>query len=129
MNSSSVPQRTTVRKKKPNRKLKKRGFFRTLSRLFLFFIILLMAATGWLYLAPSAQSFRYTLADTLISTQHRYLAKYIIGEVELKNRVTEYNTRFAHMGDEKDTHSIKVTPVEQAKPLVEIEKAVGIKGL
>ncbi len=125
MNSSSLPQRATVRKKKPNRKRKKRGFFRTLSRIFLFFIILLFAAAGWLYFAPSAQSFRYTIADTLITTQHRYLAKYIIGDAELKNRVTEYNTRFVHMGDEKDTHSIKVTPEEQAKPLVEIENISG----
>ncbi|WP_379152634.1 phosphodiester glycosidase family protein [Paenibacillus sp. sgz5001063] len=124
--SSSLPQRNTVRKKKPVRKRKKKSFFRTLSRLFLFFIILLIAGGAWLYFAPSARNTRYLIADTLITTQHRYMAKYIIGEDELKERVTEYNLRFQHMGDEKDTHVIKEpTAEEQDKPLVEIDKVSG----
>ena len=114
MNSSSLPQRATVRKKKPVRKRKKKGFFRTLSKVFLFFVILLLAGGGWLYFAPSAENLRYTIADTLITTQHRHWAKYIIGEEELKARVAEYNNRFEHMGDEKDTHAIQ-TPSEEVK--------------
>ncbi|MBW4080725.1 phosphodiester glycosidase family protein [Paenibacillus sp. S150] len=127
MNSSSLPQRSTVRKKKkPVRKRKKKSFFRTLSRVFLFCIFLLLAAGGWLYFAPSAQNTRYLIADTLITTQHRYMAKYIIGEDELEDRVTEYNQRFQHMGDEKDTHVIEEPAAEeQVKPLVEIEKVAG----
>ena len=91
------------------------------------FILLLIAGGGWFYFAPSAHNLRYLLADTLITTQHRYLAKYIIGEDELKNRVAEYNKHFVQMGDEKDTHTI-ATPapeVEAEKPLVEIEKVSG----
>ncbi|QQZ59714.1 phosphodiester glycosidase family protein [Paenibacillus sonchi] len=126
MNSSSLPQRSTVRKKKPVRKRKKKSFFRTLFRVFLFGIFLLLAAGGWLYFAPSAQNTRYLIADTLITTQHRYMAKYIIGEEELKERVTAYNQRFEHMGDEKDTHVIKEPAAEeQNKPLVEVEKVSG----
>ncbi|MHA6532042.1 phosphodiester glycosidase family protein [Paenibacillus sp. BAC0078] len=125
MNSSSLPERSTVRKKKPVRKRKKKSFFRRLTRVFLFFVFLLLVGAGWLYFAPSAKNTRYLIADTLITTQHRYLAKYIIGEDELKNRVAEYNQRFDHMGDEKDTHKIERTAEEAAKPLVEIEKVTG----
>ncbi|WP_019911125.1 phosphodiester glycosidase family protein [Paenibacillus sp. HW567] len=125
MNSSSLPERSTVRKKKPVRKRKKKSFFRRLTRVFLFFIFLLLVGAGWLYFAPSAKNTRYLIADTLITTQHRYLAKYIIGEDELKNRVAEYNQKFDHMGDERDTHKIERTPEEAAKPLVEIEKVTG----
>lgn len=128
MNSSSLPQRNTVhRKKKPVRKRKKKSFLRTLSKLFLLFILLLVAAGSWLYFAPSAHNLKYLMADTLITTQHRYMAKYIIGEDELKERVTDYNERFVHMGDELDTHTIEQPPVEveQPKPLVEIEEVSG----
>ena len=126
MNSSSLPQRNTVRKKKkPARKRKKRGFFRTLFRIFLVCLFLLVAAGGWLYLAPSAENTRYLIADTLITTQHRYMAKYIIGEDELNNRVAEYNKRFQEMGDEVDTHNIAPEPIVEDKPLVEIEKVTG----
>lgn len=127
MNSSSLPQRSTVRKKKkPARKRKKRGFFRTVFRVFMFCLILMIIAGGWLYLAPSAQNTRYLIADTLITTQHRYMAKYIIGEDELKNRVSEYTERFQEMGNEVDTHVIEPEPVvPEDKPLVEIEKVTG----
>ncbi|MNB99257.1 hypothetical protein D3C75_465360 [compost metagenome] len=96
---------------------------------------MLTIGMGWLYFAPSANNFRYLIADTLITTQHRYMAKYIIGEDELKNRVAEYNQRFDNMGDELDTHTIAApnpeadadSDVEAAavKPLVEIEKVTG----
>ncbi|WP_249902244.1 phosphodiester glycosidase family protein [Paenibacillus sp. PK3_47] len=99
-----------------------------LSRVILFCMLLLLAGGAWLYLAPSGASTRYLIADTLITTQHRYMAKYIIGEEELKHRVTEYNQRFVQMGDEKDTHTIEQPPAAEAeaeKPLVEIEKVTG----
>jgi exopolysaccharide biosynthesis protein len=94
----------------------------------MFCLILLIVAGGWLYLAPSAQNTRYLIADTLITTQHRYMAKYIIGEDELKNRVSEYTERFQEMGNEVDTHVIEPDPVveeDKDKPLVEIEKVNG----
>lgn len=129
MNSSSLPQRSAVhRKKKPARKRKKKSIFRTLSKVILFCMLLMVACAGWLYFAPSAHNLRYLIADTLITTQHRYMAKYIIGEDQLKNRVTEYNERFVHMGDELDTHTIEQPPVEVVeipKPLVEIAEVSG----
>lgn len=126
MNSSSLPQRSTVsKKKKPVRKRRKKSFFRMLSRMFMVFMLFLIAAGSWLYFAPSARNLRYLIADTLITTQHRYMAKYIIGEAELKERVTEYNQRFQQMGDEKDTHAIEQAPEVTDKPLVEIEEVKG----
>ncbi len=97
----------------------------------MFCLLLLTIGMGWLYFAPSASNFRYLIADTLITTQHRYMAKYIIGEDELKSRVAEYNQRFDNMGDEVDTHTIATPPPKDndeapaEKPLVEIEKVSG----
>ncbi|MEK3944005.1 phosphodiester glycosidase family protein [Paenibacillus sp. FSL H3-0310] len=129
MSTSSLPQRSNARNKKPVKKpikkRKKRSFFRTLSKVFLFCLFLMIAAGGWLYFAPSAQNLRYTIADTLITTQHRYMAKYIIGEDQLKDRVTEYTARFEEMGDEIDTHTIAPEPEVVEKPLVEIENVSG----
>lgn len=134
MSTSSLPQRSSARKKKPvKKKRKKASFLRRLTRVFMFFLLLLTIGMGWLYFAPSANNFRYLIADTLITTQHRYMAKYIIGEDELKSRVAEYNQRFDNMGDEVDTHTIATpAPVADAdteaaaeKPLVEIEKVSG----
>ncbi len=127
---SSLPQRSTVRRKKkpaPKPKRKKRGFFRTLFRVFMFCIILLIAAGGWLYFAPSAKNTRFLIADTLITTQHRHWAKYIIGEDELKHRVSDYTKRFEEMGDEVDTHEIEPEPetVVVNKPLVQVEEVTG----
>ncbi|ASA21428.1 phosphodiester glycosidase family protein [Paenibacillus donghaensis] len=137
MNSSSLPQRSNARTNKKTRKRKRTSFLRKLSRLFLVLVILIIAGGSWFYLAPSARNFRYTVADTLITTQHRHWAKYIIGEDELKTRVAEYSDRFSHMGDEKDTHVIEPPPItddegagdtqdeQQPKPLVEIEQVSG----
>ncbi|OAB44329.1 phosphodiester glycosidase family protein [Paenibacillus glacialis] len=126
MNPSSLPRRSTVhQQKKITKKRKKKGFIYVMNRVFLGVFMLLIVAGIWLYFAPSAQNIRYLIADTFITTQHRYLAKYIIGEDELKTRVTEYNTRFEHMGDEIDTHDIQPIVQEEKKPLVEIEKITG----
>ncbi|AIQ52675.1 phosphodiester glycosidase family protein [Paenibacillus sp. FSL R7-0331] len=136
MSTSSYPQRNGARKKKPvKKKRKKVSFLRRLTRVFMFCLFMLTIGMGWLYFAPSANNFRYLIADTLITTQHRYMAKYIIGEDELKNRVAEYNQRFDNMGDELDTHTIAAPNPEAdadsdaeaaaVKPLVEIEKVTG----
>lgn len=126
MSPSSLPERSTTRNQKKPKKRKKRSFLRTLSRIFIFCLILLLAGSGWFYFAPSAKDLRYTIADTLITTQHRYLAKYIIGEDELKARVAEYNKEFEQMGDEKDTHTITAETAEvKGKPLIEIENVSG----
>jgi exopolysaccharide biosynthesis protein len=125
VSTSSLPQHSKARKKKATKKRKKRGFFRTLSKVLLTGLILILGGGAWLLYAPSAKNLRYTIADTLITTQHRYLAKYIIGEEELKERVSEYTERFEEMGDEKDTHTIAPEPEVIEKPLVEIENITG----
>ncbi|AIQ47105.1 exopolysaccharide biosynthesis protein [Paenibacillus sp. FSL R7-0273] len=135
MSTSASPRRQGAQKKKAvKKKRRKVSFLRKLARGFMFCLLLLTIGMGWLYFAPSALNFRYLIADTLITTQHRYMAKYIIGEEELKNRVAEYNQRFIHMGDEVDTHTITAPVTEAAaeaaevkdeKPLVEIEQVSG----
>nr|WP_245996046.1 phosphodiester glycosidase family protein [Paenibacillus taihuensis] len=98
-----------------------------------------IAGMIWMFITPSGNNFRYLIADTIITTKHRYLAKYIIGQTELDKRVKAYQNRFDAMGEERDTHEIHPTPTEgsgeqtstnnseavQEKPLVEIEKISG----
>lgn len=78
----------------------------------------------------SGEEFRYRIADTLITTQHRHWAKYIIGQDELDKRVAEYQARFEQMGEETDHHTIQtpaipVAAVQEEQPLIEIEEVSG----
>ncbi|MCJ8013416.1 phosphodiester glycosidase family protein [Paenibacillus sp. KQZ6P-2] len=137
MEHTPLPKRSTVRQqnktpsvKHKNRKKRKKGFGWFVSRLTLTLLIVFILGAGWLFLTPSGNEYRFLAADTLITTQHRYLAKYIIGQAELDRRVAEYNKRFESMGEEKDTHQIKLPASEQTsseakKPLVEIEEISG----
>ncbi|GGD74250.1 exopolysaccharide biosynthesis protein [Paenibacillus nasutitermitis] len=92
-----------------------------------------IAGLGWLFLTESGNNFRFLMADTLITTQHRHWAKYIIGQEALDQRVKEYQNRFNEMGEERDSHTIKLPAAEvaeesaadQEKQLVEIEKVSG----
>lgn len=142
MEQASLPKRSSVRNQRSapkgtkKRKKKKGGFLRFSIRLFWSLVLVGAAAAAWLFLTVSGNHFRYLIADTLITTQHRYLAKYIIGQDELNKRVAEYNKRFEAMGVEKDTHQIKL-PVQtqtasaeagkemEKPPLVEIEEVSG----
>ncbi|WP_223067056.1 phosphodiester glycosidase family protein [Paenibacillus caui] len=128
MAQATLPKRQEARAGMKRRKKKKRSLFRLLYRTLL--LIILMGAIGacWLFFTDSGNNFRYLVADTLITTQHRKWAKYIIGEDGLKKRVAEYNQEFEQMGMEKDTHTIQM-PVsdqsEEQKPLVEIDTISG----
>ncbi|MBW7477049.1 phosphodiester glycosidase family protein [Paenibacillus oenotherae] len=105
--------------------------------LYLLTIVMLTGtlALGWLLLTPSGTNFRYLMADTLITTQHRHWAKYIIGQEALDRRVAEYKKSFEAMGDERDTHVIHLPEADpshaggedeaQEKPLVEIKPISG----
>nr|WP_225446517.1 phosphodiester glycosidase family protein [Paenibacillus rhizovicinus] len=109
-----------------------------------FGVLLLLGASGgvWLFLTPSGNTFRYVLADSIIATQHRKWAKYIIGQQALDTRVQAYQKKFDAMGEERDTHEIHPAGVaspsdpsaengvaddrpSQEKPLVEIEPISG----
>lgn len=101
--------------------------------LFLLGFISGLLFTGWFYLTPWGTDFRYMVADSLITTQHRHWAKYIIGETALKERVAAYANQFEKMGEERDTHTIRLPaqPGQQQqeeaeqKPLTSIEPVDG----
>jgi exopolysaccharide biosynthesis protein len=100
--------------------------------LFLTGVVVLGLFAGWFYLTPSGKEFRYMAADTLITTQHRAWAKYIIGEKGLKDRVAAYTQQFEQMGEEPDTHTIPVlsdngdaSSTEDDLPLTSVEAVDG----
>ncbi|MNO47115.1 hypothetical protein D3C76_374210 [compost metagenome] len=139
---SSLPSRTSVnRGKKPGksnntrnngkrRKPRKRTFSENVAR-FMIVMMLLASFMGiWLFFTPSGNNLRFLMADTLITTQHRHWAKYIIGQTELDKRVAEYQAQFEEMGTERDTHTIQtpsssIEESEKEKPLIEIEEVSG----
>lgn len=137
---SSLPSRSTVRKnqgqqkrntsRKPRRR-KKGVFLQFIGRLIVTFMVIGVLAALWLFLTPSGNSMRYLMADTLITTQHRHWAKYIIGQAELDKRVAAYQAQFDAMGTEEDTSTIHLPNgedeqgAEEDKPLIEIEEVSG----
>ncbi|ANS76880.1 exopolysaccharide biosynthesis protein [Paenibacillus yonginensis] len=128
MAQTALPKRQESRAGRNRKKRKKKfGFFRFVYRTVILFLILGIIGVCWLFFTKSGENFRYLAADTLITTQHRQWAKYVIGEDELKKRVAEYTQQFEQMGTEKDTHTISIpTPVKaEHKPLVQIEEISG----
>ncbi|UUZ95573.1 phosphodiester glycosidase family protein [Paenibacillus sp. P25] len=65
------------------------------------------------------------LADTLITTQHRDYAKYLIGEDELNRRVDAYLKQFDEMGMVEDDHQVNVK--NHRDNSVEVEPITGKK--
>ncbi|MEF2966190.1 phosphodiester glycosidase family protein [Paenibacillus sp. M1] len=135
MNSATLPSRSSVRrgkgtnKRKRAKKRRKGGFIRFVGRLIVVLMAMGTLAGIWLFFTPSGNNVRFLMADTLITTQHRHWAKYIIGQAELDKRVAAYQAQFDEMGTEKDTHTITLpAPQEEAeeeKPLIEIEEVSG----
>ncbi|REK68282.1 MAG: exopolysaccharide biosynthesis protein [Cohnella sp.] len=110
------------------------GFWRAIGRLFVLGMVLAALSAAWLFLTPSGTALRYRAADTLITTQHRHWAKYIIGEKGLRERVAAYAAKFEQMGEERDTHVIRppaengdANPGEnvETKPLTQVEEVDG----
>jgi exopolysaccharide biosynthesis protein len=101
------------RKKAPKRRKK------TFRRLFAGLLFLMLGAAGWFYLTPSGSNLRYMMADTLITSQHRNWAKYLIGQSELQQRVANYFKEFDAMAKVKDNHNINLP--SHASTSVEIE--------
>ncbi|MCY7486831.1 phosphodiester glycosidase family protein [Paenibacillus alvei] len=135
-NMRALPPRNVVRtshrtnnpKQGKQKKLKKkRSVWRIFRIVAAIFLLVGSLGAGWLFLTPSGTEMRFLIADTLITTQHRHWAKYIIGQAELDKRVQEYWARFERMGDEKSTIDInKPSVAEQAKkPLVEYKEVSG----
>ncbi|WP_375295579.1 phosphodiester glycosidase family protein [Paenibacillus doosanensis] len=115
----SVQTSVGKRKRKAVRRRKRRGFLYAL-------IVLLgvgLGGVGWFYLTASGSTLRYMAADTLITTQHRQWAKYLIGQAELDRRVADYEKRFDEMAQVKDQHNIDLAA--QASKQVEVEQVEG----
>jgi exopolysaccharide biosynthesis protein len=72
---------------------------------FLFFFVLMFSV--WFYLTSWGTNLRYLMADTLITTQHRDWAKYLIGSEELQQRVDDYWKQFDEMGDTPDERIVQ----------------------
>jgi exopolysaccharide biosynthesis protein len=107
----------TIDRKTPKR------WKRRLARLSALLVILMLGAGGWFYFTPSGSDLRYMLADTLITSQHRYMAKYLIGQSELDRRVAAYYKEFDAMAQVKDYH--KVNLPSHASNSVETESISG----
>jgi exopolysaccharide biosynthesis protein len=102
---------------------KKRSLLKKFSIVALLGIFIITSGfLGWLYFLPSGTSLRFMLADTLITTQHRDWAKYLIGQAELNRRVNEYTARFDSMEQVKDNHQVQVAAKpQQAADKLEVE--------
>ncbi|TVY01333.1 phosphodiester glycosidase family protein [Cohnella terricola] len=124
--TTATPRRT---KKKPARR--NRSFLWQLFKiLFVTGFAFVTVFAGWFYLTPSGKVYRYMLADSLITTQHREWAKYVIGEKALRERVAQYVKQFEDMGEERDTHTIPAngegdTGDEGQEKLTSIEEVDG----
>ncbi|MFD0678068.1 MULTISPECIES: phosphodiester glycosidase family protein [unclassified Paenibacillus] len=96
-------------------------------------VLLLMGMifSFWFFMTNSGSNLRFLMADTLITTQHRHWAAYLIGQEELERRVNRYWQQFDNFAEVKDQQLVHVSkpdnsvkPVEK-KPLVEIEPISG----
>ncbi|AFC28748.1 hypothetical protein PM3016_1840 [Paenibacillus mucilaginosus 3016] len=98
-------------------------FFYTLTALFL----LGSAGSLWFFLTSSGTEVRMLMADTLITTQHRHWAKYLIGTEELDKRVSRYMAKFDDYSVAKDQGLVRVEAVETTAPAAEAKPAVSIE--
>lgn len=121
------PRKERHTSKRSNRRL----FFSVLVGVLLAGILFL----AWFYWMPSGTHFRNMMVDTLITTQHRHWAKYLVGQKELERRVNQYLEQFeqyaaqpvyekpvfAPEADEEDPEKAQ----SEEKPLIEIEEVEG----
>ncbi|MUG71476.1 MULTISPECIES: phosphodiester glycosidase family protein [Paenibacillus] len=97
------------------------------------FVLLLfgMLFSCWFFLTKSGSNLRFMMADTLITTQHRHWAKYLIGSEELDRRVNRYWAQFDIYSGVKDEGLVNVGPkasddvLTPEKPIIEVEDIQG----
>jgi exopolysaccharide biosynthesis protein len=133
ISGSTKTKLAAAKRQRTKKKAKKSSVFLTLT-LYTFIAMLFfgMMFSLWFFLTESGSNLRFMMADTIITTQHRYLAKYLIGEDELQKRVDRYWKQFDTFAEIKDQNLVKVSkPVEtkataaDKKPLVQIEPISG----
>jgi exopolysaccharide biosynthesis protein len=114
-----------------NRQIKKRVnkykfFWRMLGYTILVSSILVGLFLIWFFLTPSGTQQRNVLADTLISTQHRDWAKYLIGSNEMQKRIDVYSQRFNEYAVKPVTEKAIIPDIAQVnKELVDIKPISG----
>jgi exopolysaccharide biosynthesis protein len=121
------PPAIQSRNNKALRPKKKSGFLKFVKVVFLTGFTIAILSAGWFFLTPSGTEYRYMLADSLITTQHREWARYIIGEKALRDRVALYVKQFDAMGNERDTHKIPSNPAQVGAGSVDSQKLTSIE--
>ncbi|NOV00879.1 phosphodiester glycosidase family protein [Paenibacillus planticolens] len=81
----------------------------------------------WFFFTASGTTVRLMMADTLITTQHRDWAKFLIGSDDLQKRVETYWKQFDEMGDEKDKGIVQLEPVSSTAPVAVKKELVTIE--
>ncbi|MDB5054095.1 MAG: hypothetical protein JWM44_2145 [Bacilli bacterium] len=121
-----------TRQSKPRAKKKRGIFWRTIGYLFLVAAIVIALFLIWFFLTPSGTEKRNVLADSIISTQHREWAKYLIGSAELQKRVDAYWQRFNDYANKPVTEKVVIPVVaeQEKKPLIDVKpiEGKGFKG-
>ena len=91
--------------------------------------ILSTLGLSWFFLTSSGSSLRFMMADTIITTQHRDWAKYLIGSSELQKRVAAYSKSFDDMGAEKDLGLVEIAPKPSQAPVMVKKDLVTIENI
>jgi exopolysaccharide biosynthesis protein len=109
---------------------KKKSAVLQLIRLTIFMVTLLFILFMiWFFLTSSGSKLRYMFADTLITTQHRDWAKYLIGSDNLDQRVKSYWNKFEQMGEVKDKGLVALAAKPEAaakqRELITVEPISG----
>lgn len=130
MNPKQTQARTPTRRPRP---VKRRRGWKWMRRMAAAMLAVAALFAGWFFLTESGRSWRYMMADTLITTQHRHWAKYLIGQEGLDRQVAKYMKQFEEMSETPSTITVQIEtpppeePQQPDKPLVEIEPIEGAK--
>lgn len=109
----------------PNSTIRRSSAKRKTFLLLLILLVWLGLLALWFFYTSSGTKLRYLMADSLITTQHRHWAKFLIGENGLKQRVQETTERFDAWTSLPETRPINISHLPQKKELVEIKPVEG----
>jgi exopolysaccharide biosynthesis protein len=124
-------QQELLRRQKKKRKPKGKTVWKFIANTFLIASLLISIFLIWFFFTTSGTQKRDVLADTIIATQHRDWAKYLIGSSELQKRVDAYSQRFNIYAEKPVTEKAVIpaaAPVQ--KDLIDIKpiSGTGFKG-
>jgi exopolysaccharide biosynthesis protein len=119
---SLKPKVASPRGRRPPRKRKKSVLLQLIRYTFMTVMLLFILVGCWFYLTASGSKLRYMMADSLITTQHRDWAKYLIGSDNLSKRVYAYWAKFDQMGEEKDKGLVTLNSKSQTKAVTKVDQ-------